>query len=331
MKNTAIILLSAITFAAVLYNDLANDRSSVVPVEIRTQFAQWKLQHGKVYASSENEYRLTVFNNNIKQIKKLNDNSETATFGINKFADLTPEEFKVKHTGFKQVDVSAPEVELSLENVPASIDWVKKGAVTSIKNQEQCGGCWAFATAANLESYQFLTKNRLESLSMQQLIDCSTAYGNEGCNGGLNSWAYQYVAKQGIELNSQYPFTQQNNACKYDASKVVFRIGGFNRVPKYNNAQLKAAVAQQPVSIGIDATALQFYTGGILNTNCGQQLDHAVSIVGYSTQNGTPFWLGKNSWGAGWGENGFFQILRRIDNGPSPCGVSEQPTYPTGA
>ena len=330
MKN-AIILLTAITFGAVLYANLANEKATQIPASIKAQFAQWKLENGKVYSGSENEYRLTVFYNNIKQIKALNDNSDSATFGVNKFADLTAEEFKVKHTGFKQMVTDAPAVELSLEDVPASINWVNKGAVTSIKNQEQCGGCWAFATAAALESYQFITKNKLESLSMQQLIDCSSAYGNEGCNGGLPSWAYQYVEKKGIELNSQYPFTQETDNCKYQADKVVFRIGGFNRVQKYNNAQLKAAVAQQPVSIGVDAGALQFYTGGILRNNCGQQLDHAVVIVGYGTQNGTPFWLVKNSWGAGWGEKGYFQVLRRTDNGPSPCGVSEQPTYPTGA
>ena len=332
MKNQLIIVLTAITLGAFLYTSLANDKvTNLVPPEIKAQFTLWKLENGKVYSGSENEYRLTVFYENIKEIQSLNDNSESATFSVNKFADLTFEEFKARHTGFKQIGTGTPSTELSLDEVPASINWVKKGAVTSIKNQEQCGGCWAFATAAALEGYQFITKNKLESLSMQQLIDCSSAYGNEGCDGGLPSQAYQYVIKKGIELNSEYPFTQQTDKCKYDPSKVVFRIGGFRRVQKYNNAQLKAAVAQQPVSVGVDSRGLQFYSGGILKQNCGQFLDHTVVIVGYGTQDGTPFWLVKNSWGVAWGEEGYFQVLRRTDKGPSPCGVSEQPTYPTGA
>ena len=145
------------------------------------------------------------------------------------------------------------------------------------------------------------------------------------------SQAFKYVIANGIETEAQYPYKMQNEQCHSNPSDYVFHISGYTPIGTYNNDQLQAGVAQQPVSVAVDANALQFYSGGIITSQCGQQLDHGVLAVGYGTSSGgTKYWIVKNSWGAGWGMNGYFEVLRKTGTGPSPCGISKMASYPTG-
>jgi len=215
------------------------------------------------------------------------------------------------------------------QNLPTSIDWSQKGAVTPIKNQGQCGSCWAFSTTGSLEGIYAITTGTLDSFSEQQLVDCSDSFGNMGCDGGLMDQAFQYVEANGIELESTYPYKGVDGKCQYKAASTIFKIDNYTDVTPKDNDALQAAVAGQPVSIAIDAENIMFYSSGIFdNKNCGDSLDHGVLIVGYGTANSTDFWKVKNSWGASWGEEGYIRFIRVSGQVEAICGLNLEPSYP---
>jgi len=193
---------------------------------------------------------------------------------------------------------------LDTKNLATTVDWTKKGAVTAVKNQGQCGSCWAFSTTGSIEGAEFLKTGVLRSLSEQQLVDCAGVTGNSGCQGGLMDNAFKYVETNPLETEAEYQYTAQNGQCKYVKSKGVGNVVTYKDVPTGDLNQFLAAVARQPVSIAIEADqqAFQGYTGGVITSGCGSQLDHGVLAVGYgTTENGTRYALVKNSWGASWG------------------------------
>jgi hypothetical protein len=256
---------------------------------------------------------------------------------MNQFADLTNEEYKSKlNIGtclLKKPDQKKNIVRLDSEHVPSSVDWRKKGAVTPVKNQGQCGSCWAFSTTGSMEGLNFITNKKLASLSEQQLVDCSESFGNMGCNGGLMDNAFQYTQSKGLETESVYPYTGADGKCKYNEAKVVFTNTGYEDVPQDDNDALAAAVANQPVSIGIeaDSMAFQMYTSGVFNDkNCGTNIDHGVLLVGYGGDDEEQnYWIVKNSWGDSWGENGFIKIAKQSGSGTGLCGIASSASYPT--
>jgi len=188
--------------------------------------------------------------------------------------------------------------------VAASIDWVAKGAVTPVKNQQSCGSCWAFSTTGSIEGAYFVATNKLVSLSEEDLVQCDDN-GDQGCQGGLMDNAFQWVESNGIAAEGAYPYTSgggTTGTCNTQKkSQPVVTITGYNDVPAKDEDALKAAVSKQPVSVAIEAdkNAFQFYSGGVLdNSACGTNLDHGVLLVGYGTEGGKDYWKVKNSWGA---------------------------------
>jgi len=214
-----------------------------------------------------------------------------------------------------------------------SWDWRAQGAVTPVKNQQQCGSCWAFSTTGSLEGLNFITNGDLESYSEQQLVDCSGQYGNEGCDGGWPFWAMEYTAAQGIELESVYPYTAQDGTCQYDSSSVVFTNGGYGNVTNYNEVDMETQILVQPLSVCVEAdqSVFQLYTGGVITSaSCGTQLDHAILAVGYNDQETTPYWIVKNSWGTSWGNAGYVYIGKSSStNDYGICGIAMNVAYPT--
>lgn len=215
--------------------------------------------------------------------------------GENQFMDLTSEEYKALYTGLNPKTERNPKHLLGVEGVAASIDWRQKGAVAPIKDQGQCGSCWAFSAVGALEGASALFGSGLQSFSEQQLVDCSAPQGNAGCNGGWMDNAFKYVIANGISTEDQYPYRGRTQSCK--AKSGSFKISSFVDIEKDNVDQLAAAVSKQPVSIAVDANNFQFYSSGVFS-NCGTQLDHGVTLVGYTSD----AWLVRNSWGTGWGE-----------------------------
>jgi len=270
--------------------------------------------------------------------------------GMNQFMSLTKQEFIQTYLGTNPADTGASfvqeklsqgallqqksskknkfNVDLSLKttqnslptnNLPASVDWRTKGAVTPVKDQGNCGFCWSFSATGAMESLAFIKGRGLPSFSEQQLVDCSGSYGNYGCNGGLMDSAFRYARDIGMTTEAAYPYTSGNgNSGSCKKSCGYFKISGYNDVPAYNDLQLAAAIVQQPVSVAVDANNFQFYSSGIFNY-CSTNLDHGILAVGYTSQ----YWIVKNSWGAGWGEKGYIRMSRG-----NTCGILEMASYP---
>jgi len=302
--------------------------------DLQKQFDAFKLTYSKQYVNKVEEVkRFHIFMENMRLAAKFNKLNPNATFGVNAFADVSAAEFKTYHNGNKYfARVSArhtPDNGLITPQLKAnagqSIDWRLKGAVTPVKNQGQCGSCWAFSTTGGIEGQWKLAGHPLVSLSEQLLVSCDTI--DSGCNGGLMDDAMDWIVtdnKGNLVSEASYPYTSGSGvapACDRKNNKDVAKITGHKNLP-HNEADMAAWVyAHGPLSIGVDATSWQTYTSGIM-TNCiSQQLDHGVLIVGFDTLNKPPYWIIKNSWAASWGEKGYI----RVEYGKDECLITSYP------
>ena len=296
------------------------------------EFQQYMSTFGKAY-NSEEEFtsRFRSFRDNLAYIRVFNSMKDTVVLGVNNLADLSFDEFKSIYLPRKMtIRQSAEAVTVEALDAPTSVDWRSKGAVTGVKDQGQCGSCWSFSTTGSVEGAWFLAKGSLVSLSEQQLVDCSRAEGNQGCNGGLMDDAFTYIIKnKGITTEANYPYTAKDGLCdKTKAGTIAATLTSFTDVTSNSMAALQAAVVQQPVSIAVDAAGIQWqlYKSGTITKACGTSLDHGVLAVGYDTTVTPNFWIVKNSWGTGWGLAGYLQIGMTDGNGV--CGINMQPSYP---
>ena len=304
---------------------------------LQPSFNEWTAMHGKSYEPTERDYRISIYEQNLAKIDAHNAKNLSWTMGVNQFADLTADEFKARITGgIRTPKKSLRHVAVGPFNVsanPASVDWSEKGAVTPIKNQEQCGSCWAFSTTGSVEGAWFLSNGTLVSLSEQQLVDCSTAEGNQGCNGGLMDYGFQYIIdNKGITTEDAYPYTATGpNTCEAKGKPVAATLSGFKDVAPNSEIALETAIVKQPVSVAVEAdqSVFQFYSGGVMDSACGTQLDHGVLAVGYGVDAGKEYYKVKNSWGADWGEKGYIRLGRGSKFNPSgQCGIQMQASYP---
>jgi C1A family cysteine protease len=299
-------------------------------------FKAWMNDHAKFYPTAE-EYarRFSTFRDNYAAIKIHNQQDLGYELAINKFADLTTAEFSALMS--RPSALSAPhanEVVLDVTDLPWAVDWRRKGAVTGVKTQGQCGSCWSFSTTGAVEGLNAIKTGKLVSLSEQQLIDCSGSFGNQGCEGGVMDSAFDYISVAGgIESESAYPYTAQDGTdCKANSTLFAASISGYADVPGRDSVQLKAAVAQQPVSATVQANqiAFQFYDSGVITGGCGTILNHGVLIVGYDTTLlGQHYWIVKNSWSTGWGQQGYAWIaLSNSTDSSGVCGIAMAASYP---
>jgi len=213
--------------------------------------------------------------------------------------------------------------------LPTSFDWRDHGAVTGVKNQGQCGSCWAMSATGTIEGAHAIKLGKLVSLSEQNLMDCSVPEGNQGCNGGLMDYAYQYVIKNhGIDTEASYPYLGTGpNACKYNPKTIGATVASYVDVPVDETALLNA-VAMVPVANAIDGshTSFQLYSSGIYNsTTCSStEIDHSMLVIGWGVLDGQEYWLCKNSWGTAWGMKGYVLMMRNKNN---QCGVASECSY----
>jgi len=256
--------------------------------------------------------------------------------------DLTPEEFKKMYL-MKDLDLSQLpekgvwEQESKAKQLgrtgayPTTFDWSSKGMITPVKNQEQCGSCWAFSATETIESVYAVKhgKSSLNVLAPQQIVDCDTQGEDQGCDGGYPYGAYEYIIQAGgQEGESDYPYTGEDGTCQFNAADIEDKISNWKYVTQSSDEKVMQAFVytSSPISVCVDAEIWQTYQGGVITTDsgCGNSLDHCVQITGWLTENSTACWNVRNSWGADWGENGYIWVERGAD----VCGIADLVTVP---
>jgi len=311
---------------------------------LNESWKEWMNSHSKVYGDQEEVLRRAVWEDNLALINKHNSEyslgKHTFTLQMNHLGDLTNKEINMMLNGFMGMNKTESRASLlgSLlknlyANLPDTVDWRDKGYVTEIKDQKQCGSCWAFSTTGSLEGQHFKKTGTLVSLSEQQLVDCSTKYGNQGCKGGLMDNAFRYIKDNGGDDTEEcYPYEAVNDVCRYKQNCNAATDTGFVDIPSMDEMALQNAVATiGPISVAIDASksTFHFYKTGVYNdpTCSSTRLDHGVLAVGYGTDaDGGAYWMVKNSWGLSWGMQGYIKMSRNAKN---QCGIATQASYPT--
>jgi len=310
--------------------------SALTEQEKKNLFQEFQRTYNKHYPSLEEmAWKYHTFKANLDRIEQLNNRSTSATFGINKFADITPQEFKEKYLMKKTIttprDIPSHMI-LKPKNVaiPTVFDWRPEGGVTPVKDQGQCGSCWAFSVVENVESMWILAKksdNGTLRLSEQQVVDCDSS--DAGCDGGDPPTAYEYIiGAGGLEGEKDYPYHARDGNCKFDSKKVTTKITQW----KYATTSKDESTLQQnlvswgPPSICVDAAYWQYYSGGVLTAwECAwiNQLDHCVQLVGYDQKDSSKnYWIVRNSWGTDWGVNGYIYLSMNENT----CGMTEEAT-----
>jgi cathepsin F len=303
--------------------------------DVQTAFVQFMRKYNKKYSSSEEFYRrLNNFKATMERVAEKNAKSRKAVYGITKFSDLSPEEFQTNFLMKNPIQVDKKPrdknrvlpTKLKNEDLPASFDWRQHGAVTPVKDQKQCGSCWAFSVTENIESMWILAKkatNSTVNLSPQQIVDCDTNDG--GCNGGNTPTAYEYVISAGgQEPESSYPYTAEDGNCRFDKSDVVAKITNWQWATEiYSETEVQNnLVGWGPLSVCVDASSWQDYVSGIMTwEECAyiNVLDHCVQLVGYNATNAdNSYWIVRNSWNTDWGIEGYIWLEMWEDT----CGIT---------
>jgi len=284
------------------------------------QFVAFQHQYSKFYSSpQEFKYRLAVFNSNLVRAAELQRKAGKNTqYGITKFMDMTPEEFKTTVLMSKlpplQDARKGPYHSENFTNIkaPSTFDWRTRSpsVVTPVYNQGQCGSCWAFSATENVESQWALAGHPLASLSQQQIVSCDPY--DYGCGGGWPYNAYKYlIGCGGQEYYADYPYTAENTPCAFNAAYIDAKLSSWTYVTQSQSEpeMINYLVAHGPLSICVDAEPWQFYSGGVLMAaDCSTSIDHCVEAIGYNTGAATPYWIVRNSWGTDWGLSGYIYL-----------------------
>jgi len=308
--------------------------------DLDSEWQAYKSYHTKKYSSSEESLRRLIWEENLKRVALHNLEAamgkHTYTLAMNEFADLSGEEFAKIVLGScvipkRNSTGAATFLKSPFITVPTAVDWRDKNLVTPIKDQKQCGSCWAFSTTGSLEGQHSKKTGKLVSLSEQQLVDCSGKFGNFGCMGGLMDNAFRYIkANGGIDTEASYPYEARDGHCRFKPADIGATVAGYTDVPEGDEAALTQAIAAVgPISVAIDASHFSFqlyHTGVYYEKRCSStRLDHGVLAVGYGTEDGQDFYWVKNSWGVSWGQKGYIKMARNRKNN---CGIATQASYP---
>ncbi|CAG9864912.1 unnamed protein product [Phyllotreta striolata] len=299
------------------------------------QWLNYKKTYSKSYRNPTHEkYRFSAFQRNLRFIEEHNLKYDKGLvsfeMGMNQFGDISPSDFI---EGIKTSKSGKPKnfqnANHGYNNLPDEVDWRKKGAVTEVKDQKNCGACWAFSTTGSVESAHTIKTGNMISLSEQNLVDCAKDHCS-GCEGGWMDKAMEYIQLNGIMTEQQYPYQAIDSYCRFNSSDSSVKVQSHVYVKTGDENDLKAAVAAQPVSVAIHVTYMfQFYKQGILNDltcqNDYNSLNHAVLVVGYGSSSGGDYWIVKNSWASTWGMNGYILMTRNEDN---QCGIATSGVYP---
>jgi len=299
-----------------------------------SRFDQWMTEHGKVYATAEEfGMRFRNFQESLYRIERKNSLSKTAKYALNKFSDLSTAEFKATYLMKNSVhnpnggrNVLKPK---AIDSLPDTFDWRDNKVVSPVKDQGQCGSCWAFSVVENVESVWMLAHNmtadKMPALAPQELVDCDDY--DLGCNGGNPSSAYSYLESNGLEKESDYPYTATDGTCAYNKEDVYAKVKTWEYATTLEDEKTlqQNLVTVSPLSICVDASNWQDYSSGVMGEwECcwACMLDHCVQLIGYNSKASTPYWIVRNSWGTDWGIHGYIWV----EMGHNTCGLTEEAT-----
>ena len=335
------ILLAVAATSGLLFTNFSNIQpvgTSVSPV-IHEAFQKWSLENKRLYGTpSELNYRLSVFAENYAEVERLKS-KVSHEVGLTIFADLTKEEFMTKYNGFngspahksKRAESIAQKFVKSMPEVtaPSTFDHREDGISTPVKNQKGCGSCWAFSAIASFEGAYIKAGNPSTTFSEQQLVDCARSYGNNGCQGGWMSRAFDYLEENGSMISADYPYVARDETCLADGEKMIARVVDYVDLPANDPKALKNAAAENIVSVAVEAQSWMTYKSGIIRKDggCGSKLSHGVVVVGYGIEDGVKHWIIKNSWGSLWGESGYVRVEDTEETGPGVCGINLVNSY----
>lgn len=319
-------------------NMLKIAEEAATDIKEQYMFEKFVREHEKTYSTAEEkQFRYGIFKRNLKLIQELREGEQgSAKYGVTMFADLSPKEFKSNYLGYRpdlkqENAIPLPEAEIPDIELPEKFDWRDHHVVTPVKDQGSCGSCWAFSVTGNVEGQYAIKHGKLLSLSEQELVDCDNL--DDGCGGGEMNNAYNTIEKLGgLESESDYPYDAVNEECHYNQSKAVVSVVNALNISSNETKMAQWLVRHGPISIAINANAMQFYVGGVshpLKLLCSpESLDHGVLIVGYGKSSypifhkELPYWIIKNSWGHRWGEHGYYRVYR----GDGTCGLNKTPS-----
>ncbi|KAH9620565.1 hypothetical protein KSS87_003312 [Heliosperma pusillum] len=337
MSTTNLIILTLFSLFLLSHASSSSVRSDE---ELMGLYQKWQAHHGKAQNGLPGGERFEIFKDNVKFIDQHNSVDRSYKLGLTKFADLTNEEYRSMFLGTRvnpdKMVLGNRKASLRYwpvpgDRLPKAVDWRKPGALNHVKDQGQCGSCWAFATVATVEAINQIVTGNMTSLSEQELVDCDRAV-DEGCNGGMMDDAFRFIIQNGgLDTEADYPYKGVDGTCDISRkNNKVVTIDGYEDVIPYSERALRKAVAHQPVTVAIEAggRSLQHYQSGVFTGQCGTNLDHAVVVIGYGTENGVDYWIVRNSWGNDWGEEGHIRIKRNTHNFTGKCGIAMQPSYP---
>ncbi len=297
----------------------------------------WKVQHKKFYTLEEETFRLSIFTENYRKIRQFNSENENIQLGLNKFADLSAEEFRNQHSNcaFSNSSLSRNSSKhqkftpSSKGALATSIDWREEGAVTEVKDQGKCGACWAFSATGAIEGLYYTINEQLVSFSEQQIIDCDPGPNDQGCYGGWPQYAIEYAANRGLETDDDYPYIGQAGTCQFNQNSAKYVVDVVNTVQQNSSHALKEAITQSPVSVLVEADEriFQFYKSGVVYSHCRSLVNHAALVVGYKRIGLLEAFIVKNSWGSDWGDQGYIYISTdgRVNDGLGVCGILYSP------
>jgi len=330
MKLTLVVAaLVSVTLASVGHDEL--------------QFARFREQFGKTYHTrSEHARRFSIFQQNLRKYEQHNKSGASWTMGVNQFSDLTDQEFEDRHMGgYKRMPGFAPGPANAApakraEQLPESVDWREKGAISPVKDQQACGSCWAFAATAQIEAYtQIQEGGDIPILSAQQVTACTpnplSCGGTGGCMGSIAQLAYTYIQLFGHVTEDEWPYTAGNGVsgdCEYDYDGMTPSVGlsGYNMLPTNDQDAVMQHLAEVgPLAVSVYASGWGSYQGGIYD-GCDYDsniaMNHAVQLVGYGSDSDGDYWIVRNSWGTSWGEDGYIRLRRDAE---AQCGTDSTP------
>ncbi|RZC39618.1 cathepsin O-like, partial [Asbolus verrucosus] len=291
------------------------------PDEFDGQFQEYLKHFNKTYNDSViYQDRLQAFKQSLETIKKLNLNksNDSAHYGLTKYSDMLPEEFLHNHLQLnlsqRLFKYTKSHHKRSISNLPQKLDWRQKGVVTKIRNQGNCGACWAHSAVETIESMHAIKTGKLEEFSVQEIIDCA-GYDNDGCNGGDTCTLLSWMKDTNFTLHHVSEYTKGH--CKINSSNGV-QIEDFvcerylsKKLVGSENVILELLVLNGPLAVAINAQTWQNYIGGVIEYHCDgdpSKLNHAVQIVGYDLTANIPYYIVRNTWGEDFGDQGYLYI-----------------------